>query len=246
MTYDEFIGGIRFRNVEPTHKKVTISFDFDSRKQLDKMRTALRFIDCYLVLLPERQRAFFDRLFPILKVPRFSTYANAVIISRTVEEMSAGTAYVNVGTWHGFSLLAGMMEHGDRRVVGIDNFSGFGGPKTSATKRFETHRSDCHELHDMDYRDYFANIHEGDIGFYFYDGAHDYENQLQGLKVAEPYFAPGCVIMVDDTNWDEPRRATADFMAGSDNSYEIILDQRTAWNGHPTFWNGIMLMRRTS
>lgn len=246
MTYEDFVQGIRFRDIDPSHKSVSVSFDFDSKETLDRMKIALKFIDCFLAILPERQEEYFNLLFPILSVPRMSTYANGVIISRTVEEMAPGAAYVNVGLWHGYSLLAGMLEHGDRRVVGVDNFSMFGGPKASAIKLFEKHKGADHALHDMDYLDYFAGVHEGDIGFYFYDGPHDYENQLRGLTIAEPYFTPDCCIMVDDTNWDEPRRATTDFIARSANDYEIVLDRRTAWNGHPTFWNGMMLFRRTS
>jgi len=98
----------------------------------------------------------------------------------------------------------------------------------------------------MDYREYFSNSHEGEIGFYFYDGEHSYENQIEGLRVAEKYFARNCIVMVDDTNWDSPRRATLDFISESPNKYEVILDRRTAWSGHPTFWNGIIIFKRVA
>ena len=69
-------------------------------------------------------------------------------------------------------------------------------------ERFERFRGPTHEFHEMDYRDYFANVHgERPIGVYFYDGDHAYEHQLEGLRVAEPYFTDDCVVFVDDTNW---------------------------------------------
>ncbi len=80
------------------------------------------------------------------------------------------------------------------------------------------------------------------ISFYFYYGAHAYEHQLEGLRMAEPFFAPECYILIDDVNWAEPRRATFEFIASSARTYEVVLDRRTAHNGHPTFWNGIMLL----
>ncbi|MBU2591283.1 MAG: hypothetical protein KKC21_04600, partial [Nitrospinae bacterium] len=68
--------------------------------------------------------------------------------------------------------------------------------------------------------------------------------QLKGLKSAEPFFSDNCVILVDDTNWSEPMQATLDFIEGSKNKYEILLDETTAYNCNPTFWNGIMVFRR--
>ena len=96
----------------------------------------------------------------------------------------------------------------------------------------------------MDYEEYFASVHRGSIGFYIYDGDHSYRNQLRGLEVAESFFSLGCVVMVDDTNLDEPRQATIDFLAKRDTKFQILLDQRTQSGGHPTWWNGIILFRR--
>jgi hypothetical protein len=98
----------------------------------------------------------------------------------------------------------------------------------------------------MDYKDYFAGVHRESIGFYIYDGEHSYQNQLDGLRVAEPFFAPGCLVMVDDTNDPEPRQATADFVKASSNKYETILDVTTSENHHPTWWNGVILLRRVA
>lgn len=50
--------------------------------------------------------------------------------------------------------------------------------------------------------------------------------------------------MIDDTNWDPPRRATLDFISSSSNDYDILLDVNTYCNGHPTFWNGVMILKK--
>src|SRR3954453_19391351 len=75
-----------------------------------------------------------------------------------------------------------------------------------------------------------------------YDGDHSYEHQLEGLRVAEPFFAPGCLVLVDDTNREEPHRATLDFIASSERDYRLLLDCRTADSAHPTFWDGLMVL----
>ena len=215
-------------------------------KELSGAKKGISQLDKYLAILPEDQDEYSNVLSPILNVPRMSTFAIAAIISRTVREIAQDTAYVNVGIWHGYSLLAGMLGNEQKKVVGVDNFSMFGGPKDYASKIFNKVKADNHFLFDLDYRDYFSNIHKGEIGFYFYDGDHSYENQIEGLRVAEKYFARNCIVMVDDINWEAPLRATLDFISESTNKYEIILNYRTAWDGHPTFWNGILVFKRVA
>jgi hypothetical protein len=178
-------------------------------------------------------------------MPKMSTYAIGAIIDKTVSQMPPETAFVNVGAWHGFTFLSGIVGNPGRKCVCIDNFSEFGGPRDAFLDRFHELRSENHHFYDMDYIDYFARVHEGGIGFYVYDGEHSYCNQLRGLEVAEPFFVSGCVIMVDDTNTEEPRRATMDFLGRRAGQYDLILDERTRSNNHPTFWNGVMLLVRT-
>jgi hypothetical protein len=176
-------------------------------------------------------------------VQRMSTFAIGAILNEGVRRMRPEDAFVNVGTWHGFSLLAGMAGNPDRRCIGIDNFSVFEGSREAFMEGFEPNRGPAHRFFDMDYRDYFARHHEGRIGLYAYDGDHAYEHQLEGLRLAEPFFADDCAIVVDDTNWDAPRQATLDFVEGSDRHYEVLLDARTTEVWHPTFWNGVMVLR---
>jgi hypothetical protein len=193
---------------------------------------------------PPGAAAVRDALKPICRVPRMSTPAVGALINHGVARMAPGESFVNVGVWHGFTLLSGMAGNRDRACVGIDNFSQFGGPKAEFLARFERFRSPQHHFYDMDYRDYFATVHRGAIGFYLYDGEHSYTNQLEGLRAAEPFFAPNCVVMVDDTNTAEPRAATAEFVRTSRHRFETILDATTCDNQHPTWWNGVMLLRQ--
>jgi hypothetical protein len=173
-----------------------------------------------------------------------STFAIGAIINRGVAAMPPAQAFVNVGVWNGFTLLAGMIDNPDKVCIGIDNFSEFGGPRDAFLRQFETYRSPNHRFFEMDYAVYFREHHQGRIGFYIYDGNHSYENQRMGLEIAEPHLAPGALILVDDTNTVEPRQATLDFITRSTYRYEVLLDQQTCANQHPTFWNGIILLRK--
>jgi hypothetical protein len=191
---------------------------------------------------PADDEAIKKRLAPLADVPRMSTLAVAAIINRAVDRMPRGQAYLNVGVWNGYSFLAGLMQNPNQICIGVDNFSQFGGPVDDFLKRFETFRGPAHTFFDLDYEEYLRAHHKAPLGVYFYDGEHSYKNQYTGLKAAEKFFAPGCLILVDDTNWDDPRQATLDFVGQSRHRYRILLDARTPYSGHPTWWNGLMLL----
>ncbi|HXG05386.1 MAG TPA: class I SAM-dependent methyltransferase [Candidatus Binatia bacterium] len=193
-------------------------------------------------VLPEDDERTRARLGGLCRIPRMSTFAVGALINRAVAGMPPDRVFVNVGVWHGFTLLAGMAGNPDRVCIGVDNFSEFGGPREAFLARFHALRSPRHRFYDLDYRDYFAHVHSEPIGVYLYDGDHAYQHQLEGLRLAEPYFAPGTRVFIDDTNADDPRRATLDFVAGSRWAWRMIFDRRTAQNGHPTLWNGLMIL----
>jgi hypothetical protein len=194
--------------------------------------------------LPNDGREIKQRLGQLCDMPRMSTFAIGAIINHTVSQMPRDVCFVNVGVWNGFTLLSGIAGNPDKRCIGVDNFSEFGGPKEQFVRRFNELKSEEHHFYEMDYREYFAKFHTGEIGFYIYDGNHSYENQMIGLKLAEPFFAKNCTVLVDDTNGIDPREATLDFINQSESKYAMLLDVKTRANKHPTFWNGIMVFRR--
>ena len=250
MNYAEYVKGFSFRFVNPRTRLPISDSYFQSR--------LVSILASGGMGIPERVGALFDLIntkYPetnpeiranmkkLISVPRMSTSAIGAIINRSVSEMRPDEAFVNVGLWYGFTFFSGIIGNEGRTCVGIDNFSQFGGPKRQFLENFDRLASPRHHFHDMDYVDYLNKIHSGPIGFYIYDGPHDYENQLLGLRLAEPFFSKNCILLVDDTNWREPREATFDFISSSENEYEILLDVKTVHNCHPTYWNGVMLLR---
>lgn len=240
MNIDKFASEISFRFLKPglivpvrVYGKI---FDFLNKYDLS--------LECFNTKFPCEDKEIKTEFFELIKIPKMSTLANGAIINRIVKQLPKDQAFVNVGVWNGFTFLAGMLNNPEKICIGIDNFSEFGGPRDQFLARFNNMKSDNHFFYDMDYEKYFSEIHNKKIGFYIYDGSHTYENQLKGLQITEPYLAEDAIIMVDDTNEVEPRQATNDFMNTSKYRWETILDRRTCCNSHPTFWNGIMLIRR--
>lgn len=223
MDFAEYAKGIKFNHVQPE----------DSVSDVEIRNTQIPDI-------------FIWGFGKLLEIPKMSTFAIGSLINKAVRDMPEGQCYVNIGVWHGFSLLAGMLGNPDKKCIGVDNFSEFGGPRLEFRDRYLKARSDKHHFFEMDYRPYFQALHNPKdlIGFYFYDGSHDYASQLQGLRAAEPFLGDGALIMVDDTNWPDPDRATRYFMEASDSEWDIVLDEKTSSNGHPTWWNGILVIQK--
>lgn len=238
MDFKDYIQGVSFRFMRPN--SYFRGFNRLSR-WFEKFNISLEVMN---TALPEDRKVMKENLHELLKIPRMSTFAIGAMINKGVASMNDNCCFVNIGIWHGFSFLAGIKNNPNKRCIGVDNFSEFGDPREQFIKRFIALRSSSHHFYDVDYKEYFSNIHAGKIGFYIYDAEHSYENQLEGLRIAERFFSEDCVILVDDTNLDEARQATMDFMVKSSNRYQILLDKTTLFNQHPTLWNGIMILQR--
>jgi len=179
-------------------------------------------------------------------IPRMSTIGISALINWAVSRMPDDQSFVNVGVWHGYTFLSGIASNPGKLAAGIDNFSLFGGPRDAFGRRFEQYKGPRHTFHEMDYREYFQKVHRGPIGFYIYDGDHSYENQLEGLRIAEPFLAKDSLVLIDDTNRDAARQATLDFVSQREGRFRVILDEPTARNCHPTFWDGIMVLQKVN
>ncbi len=241
LEYQRFAREISFRFIQPFTVLPRGYSPF--ARLLDRLNLSLEITN---TRLPEYEQAIKQALHPLCKIPKMSSFAIGALINQGVKSIELDEAFVNVGVWNGFTFLCGLLNNPDKRCIGIDNFSEFGGPRDAFLKRFQHCRSVRHEFYDQDYRDFFGTHSELKIGFYIYDGEHSYANQLRGLQLAEPYFSENCLILVDDTNVEAARQGTLDFMAQSRLEYRIIVDQKTCRNCHPTWWDGVMLLERSS
>jgi len=178
-------------------------------------------------------------------IPKMSTFAVGAIVAHGVATMPPGSVYLNVGVWHGYTFLAGLLGGPDRRCVGVDDFSEYGRPARAFGDRFRARAGPEHRFHPVDYREYFERHHEGPVGFYFWDGPRSGDDERRGLELVEPHLVEGAHILVDDVNWPDRREAVLDFAANSGGRYEVVFEARTAYNKHLTFWNGVLLLRRT-
>lgn len=245
-----FCDDIKFSNfatpyVEPMMEENKDDIKYSSYEQ---------FIKEYLLTKTPNVTGQNDILLKLAGVPKMSTYAIGVIIREIVNKMTDRAKYLNIGTWYGYSLFTGTIGT-NKQCIGVDDFSQFGGPEQECLAAFEKFKNNFSKMYVMDYIRFFKEIapeafrlrdSNCGIGFYFYDGAHDYKSQLQALEIAEPYFNNHCYILVDDINWADPFRATMDFISKR-RDYRIIFHQPTnadEFGRHHTFWNGILLIEK--
>jgi hypothetical protein len=202
MSFMGYISAIAFRFIKPLTPWFPLSpAAFTPWRRFG---TLLEFAN---TMIPYRKEELKRSLLRICNIPRMSTLVIGALINKRVSEMCDGEVFVNVGVWHGFTLLSGMVNNARKRCIGIDNFSEFGNPKYSFLKRFIAYKKPRHFFYEMDYLDYFSSVHRGKIGFYIYDSCHDYTNQLHSLAVAEPFFSENAIILIDDINYVEARKA---------------------------------------
>ncbi len=175
-----------------------------------------------------------------------STIANAWIINQIASNLDQNQNYVNIGCWKGFSLIAGMINT-KCSVYGVDNFTWIDAPRKEFYDNFNNYKNDNkHFFYEGDYIKFLQQWDKKQkyIDFYFFDGPHTYKDQYQSLDLASNFFRKGSIILVDDTNWQEPREATKDFISNHASKYEILHDLKCNHARHPTYWNGLIIFQK--
>jgi len=148
-------------------------------------------------------------------VPGLARENNLALLNLAAGLLGSGESYVEVGSYRGTSLVAAMLGN-DGEFVAIDDFSFDKATPEGLETSLERFGLDGATILAGDA---FELLERGalegrSVGVYYYDAAHDYESQLRGLRLVEPYLAREAVLIVDDSDWDEVRRATADYLAG--------------------------------
>ena len=118
-----------------------------------------------------------------------------------------------------------MLGNEGKRFVGIDSF---GFRDASAREgRARTSRGSGSRRPEILVGDAFELVPGGalddiPVGVWYYDAAHSYEAQVEGLRIAEPLLAPGALVIVDDTDWDDVARAMDDYLAEQPRARRIL------------------------
>ena len=208
-------------------------------------------VEAFLEQLP---REFDD--FPGSGLPRDPRYAevltavpglaqpnNLALLNVAARCLGQGEAYVEVGTYHGTSLISAMLGN-TGTFVALDNWSMGDGSREQLDLnliRFGLNGAEIVE------GDAFETLRSGaldgrTVGVYYYDNGHEYEQQLDGMRLIEPYLATPALVIVDDTDWERVERAVDDYLELEPRATEILaIDGKD--RGAPQWWEGMRILR---
>ena len=173
-------------------------------------------------------------------VPGLATPNTLALLNVAVRCLGPGEHYVEVGTLRGTSLISAARGN-DGELVAIDSFAMEGGSREQLERNLERHGVRATILEGDAFETLRAGI-PAPVGAYYYDAAHGYEQQLEGMRLAEPYLASPALVIVDDTDWERVERAVDDYLAAQPRATEIFrVDGKD--RGSPEWWEGMRVLR---
>ena len=168
---------------------------------------------------------------------------NLALLNLAASCLGPVEAYVEIGVFHGASLIAAMLGNAGKRFVGIDSF----GFRDASLEKVEANLAryglDVPEILVGDAFELVPAGALGDtaIGVWYYDAAHSYEAQLEGLRIAEPLLTAGALLIVDDTDWEDVDSAMEAYLAEQPRARRILtIDGKT--RGAPQWWEGMQVL----
>jgi protein O-GlcNAc transferase len=198
---------------------------------------------------PARSRRFDD---VIAGIPNLAEENVLALLNLAASLLGPGESYVEVGTYYGASLI-GAMRGNDGDFVAIEAFS-FEAREVKGRKLPAASREGLEEsLRRFGCEG--ATILEGDafelleggalgdrrVGVYYYDGPHDYDSQVRGLRAVERWLADEALLVVDDHDWEQVARATRDYLAAQPRA-RLLFDIPGTDKGHPEWWEGVAVL----
>lgn len=157
----------------------------------------------------------------------------------TLVALAPDARYLEVGSWAGSTACSAMFAN--RCVCTcIDNWSQFGGPKDAFTSSTTAARSD--EVVFRAIENDFRQVNYADIGsynIYLFDGPHEYQDQFDGVLMAQPALTSEYIQIVDDWNWPQVRQATIDAITSQKMRIVFGIEIRTTQDDtHPQVASG--------
>lgn len=156
--------------------------------------------------------------------------------------------YLEIGTWKGSSVCAAMFNN-KSKVVCMDNWSEFGGPKEDFLQNFNKfkgendalfYEADCFSINPL-----YLNK----FNIYLFDGNHEEDSHFKALSHFLPCLDDIFIFIVDDWNWENVRNGTRN--AIEKNNLTVLYEKEvrlTFDNSHTpyeiagdTWWNGIFI-----
>ena len=168
---------------------------------------------------------------------------NLALINLAASCLEEGEAYVEIGVYHGASLVSAMLGNEGKRFVGVDSF----GFRDASLEKVGANLARYGlEVPEIVVGDAFELVPSGAlgetrVGVWYYDAAHSFEAQVQGLRIAEPLLVPGALVIVDDTDWEDVERAMDAYLAEQPRARRVLTIEGKR-RGAPQWWEGMQVL----
>jgi predicted O-methyltransferase YrrM len=176
-------------------------------------------------------------------VENFARENNLALINLAASCLGEGEAYVEIGVFHGASLIAAMLGNEGKRFIGVDSF-GFTG---TSLERIEANLARYGlGVPEIVVGDAFEVVPAGGlgdakVGVWYYDAAHSFQAQIDGLRIAGPFLVSGALVIVDDTDWGDVDRAMDAYLAEQPRARRVLTIDGDA-RGAPHWWEGMQVL----
>jgi len=154
--------------------------------------------------------------------------------------------YLEIGTWKGSSVCSAMCGN-NAKVICIDNWSEFGGPKNEFLANFEKFKcnNDARFIENDCYKVDVSTLPMFNI--YMYDGNHTNESHYKALLHYYNCLDDVFIFIVDDWNWQDVREGTINSIQKLNLKVLYEKEIRLTWDNSVTpepelsknWWNGI-------
>jgi hypothetical protein len=147
--------------------------------------------------------------------------------------------YLEIGTWKGSSVCSAMCGN-KAKVVCIDNWSEFGGPKNEFLTNFNAYKgeNDARFIEQDCYKVDVSTLPK--FNMYMYDGDHTKDSHYKALVHYYECLDDIFIFIVDDWNWEDVRTGTQESLKQLQLSVLYEKEIFTPRVGMPdTWWNGI-------
>lgn len=185
-------------------------------------------------------------------MPNLATENTLAVVNLAASLLGPGESYVEAGTYMGASLIAASRGNPGIDLVAIDNFRF--GPMTVAGRVLPGANRGAFEAN-LERFDVHPTVLEGDslevlrggalagrtVGVFYYDACHDYEPQLEALRLVEPHLAEPALLIVDDSDWEQVHKAVHDYVAGQPRA-RLLVEIEGEKADQPWWWDGIAVI----
>lgn len=193
---------------------------------------------------PHSEHPIDRRFAPIVEhVENLARENNLALLNLAASCLRPAESYVEVGVFHGASLVAAMLGNEGRRFVGLDSFEFRDGSLDRVEQNLAHFGVGQPELIVGDVFELVPGgaLGEARAGVWYYDALHTYEGQMEGMRIAEPWLAPGALLIVDDTDWEQVARAMDDYLAEQPRARRVLtIDGKD--RGFPQWWEGMQVL----